>query len=116
MLLTPPPIIASKFSSLLSIHLTSYLQNLKCFLLCISVLRYVPLESLDPSLALGFYCRDKADFDDLCHRASTLAEESKGAPLFTVTQTHSLVNHHSSCEFVEDREEEHGEEDDWQLL
>ncbi|WZY91687.1 cysteine protease ATG4a isoform X1 [Brassica napus] len=81
-----------------------------------NVLRYVPLESLDPSLALGFYCRDKADFDDLCHRASTLAEESKGAPLFTVTQTHSLVNHHSSCEFVEDREEEHGEEDDWQLL
>jgi cysteine protease ATG4 len=24
-----------------------------------NVLRYVPLESLDPSLALGFYCRDK---------------------------------------------------------
>ncbi|KAF3557704.1 hypothetical protein F2Q69_00010617 [Brassica cretica] len=80
-----------------------------------NVLRYVPLESLDPSLALGFYCRDKADFDDLCLRASTLAEESKGAPLFTVTQTHSLISHHSSCEFVEDTGEEHGE-DDWQLL
>ncbi|KAF8101273.1 hypothetical protein N665_0208s0058 [Sinapis alba] len=80
-----------------------------------NVLRYVPLESLDPSLALGFYCRDKCDFDDLCLRASKLAEESKGAPLFTVTQTHSLVSHHSSCEFVEDTEEER-EEDDWQLL
>ncbi|CAF1804365.1 hypothetical protein Bca4012_028746 [Brassica carinata] len=80
-----------------------------------NVLRYVPLESLDPSLALGFYCPDKADFDDLCLRASTLAEESKGAPLFTVTQTHSLISHHSSCEFVEDTGEEHGE-DDWQLL
>lgn len=91
------------------------LRNLKCALLCISVLRYVPLESLDPSLALGFYCRDKDDFDDLCLRASTLAEESKGAPLFTVTQTHSLISHHSSCEFVEDTGEEHGE-DDWQLL
>ncbi|KAJ0258496.1 Cysteine protease ATG4b [Hirschfeldia incana] len=79
-----------------------------------NVLRYVPLESLDPSLALGFYCRDKADFDDLCLRASKLAEESKGAPLFTVTKTHSLVSH-SSCEFVEDTEEER-EEDDWQLL
>lgn len=79
------------------------------------MLRYVPLESLDPSLALGFYCRDKCDFDDLCLRASKLAEESKGAPLFTVTQSHSLVTHHSSCEFVEDTEEER-EEDDWQLL
>lgn len=81
-----------------------------------NVLRYVPLESLDPSLALGFYCRDKCDFDDLCLRASKLAEESKGAPLFTVTQSHSLVTHHSSCEFVEDDTEEEREEDDWQLL
>lgn len=80
------------------------------------MLRYVPLESLDPSLALGFYCRDKCDFDDLCLRASKLAEESKGAPLFTVTQSHSLVTHHSSCEFVEDDTEEEREEDDWQLL
>ncbi|CAH8392140.1 unnamed protein product [Eruca vesicaria subsp. sativa] len=80
-----------------------------------NVLRYVPLESLDPSLALGFYCRDKCDFDDLCLRATKLAEESKGAPLFTVTQTHSFISHHSSCEFVEGIDDKR-EEDDWQLL
>ncbi|XP_010469251.1 PREDICTED: cysteine protease ATG4b isoform X1 [Camelina sativa] len=82
--------------------------------------RYVPLESLDPSLALGFYCPDKADFDDFCIRATKLAGESNGAPLFTVTQSHrrndcgiaessSIV---TSTEFS--GEEEH--EDDWQLL
>uniref|UniRef100_A0A1J3J860 Cysteine protease n=1 Tax=Noccaea caerulescens TaxID=107243 RepID=A0A1J3J860_NOCCA len=79
-----------------------------------NVLRYIPLESLDPSLAIGFYCRDKDDFDDFCLRASKLAEESNGAPLFTVTQTHSLISH-SSCEFVENTEDDE-REDDWQLL
>ncbi|ESQ39042.1 hypothetical protein EUTSA_v10001432mg [Eutrema salsugineum] len=80
-----------------------------------NVLRYVPLESLDPSLALGFYCRDKGDFDDFCQRASKLAEESNGAPLFTVTQTHSAISH-SNCGFVEDTTEDEREEDEWQLL
>ncbi|CAH2058070.1 unnamed protein product [Thlaspi arvense] len=78
-----------------------------------NVLRYIPLESLDPSLALGFYCRDRDDFDNFCLGASKLAEESNGAPLFTVAQTHSSISH-SNCEFVEDTEEER--EDDWQLL
>ncbi|EOA27053.1 hypothetical protein CARUB_v10023148mg [Capsella rubella] len=78
------------------------------------VLRYVPLESLDPSLALGFYCRDKDDFDDFCLRAAKLAEESKGAPLFTLTQTHSAINQ-NSYGFSEDNIEEE-REDDWQLL
>ncbi|VVB03319.1 unnamed protein product [Arabis nemorensis] len=78
-----------------------------------NVLRYVPLESLDPSLALGFYCRDKDDFDDFCHRALKLTEESNGAPLFTVTQTHSAINH-NNCGYVDNTEDER--EDEWQLL
>ncbi|KAI8003278.1 Cysteine protease ATG4 [Camellia lanceoleosa] len=49
-----------------------------------NVVRHVPLDSIDSSLAIGFYCRDK---DDFCYRASKLADESKGAPLFTVTHT-----------------------------
>lgn len=52
-----------------------------------NVTRHMPLESIDPSLAIGFYCRDKDDFDNFCSRASKLAEESNGAPLFTVTQS-----------------------------
>ncbi|XP_031278829.1 cysteine protease ATG4-like isoform X2 [Pistacia vera] len=58
------------------------------------VVRHIHLDSIDPSLAIGFYCRDKDDFDDFCNRASKLADESDGAPLFTVTQTlKKPVNH-----------------------
>ncbi|KAH9726442.1 cysteine protease ATG4a [Citrus sinensis] len=59
------------------------------------VIRHIHLDSIDPSLAIGFYCRDKDDFDDFCARASKLAEESNGAPLFTVTQTHKKPVNHS---------------------
>ncbi|URE15646.1 hypothetical protein MUK42_12211 [Musa troglodytarum] len=51
-----------------------------------STVRHVPLDMIDPSLAIGFYCRDKDDFEDLCSRASKLADKSNGAPLFTVAQ------------------------------
>ncbi|KAI3989213.1 hypothetical protein MKX01_033249 [Papaver californicum] len=46
-----------------------------------SVVRNLPLDMIDPSLAIGFYCRDKDDFNDFCARASKLAEDSSGAPL-----------------------------------
>ncbi|CAN6236698.1 unnamed protein product [Urochloa humidicola] len=52
-----------------------------------SVVRDLALDQIDPSLAIGFYCRDKDDFDDFCCRASELVEKAKGAPLFTVVQS-----------------------------
>lgn len=52
-----------------------------------SVVRQMPLSAIDPSLAIGFYCRNRDDFDDLCARASDLASRSEGAPLFTVAQS-----------------------------
>ncbi|KAJ4905015.1 Cysteine protease ATG4b [Raphanus sativus] len=84
-----------------------------------NTLRYVPLESLDPSLALGFYCRDKDDFDDFCIRATKLAGDSNGAPLFTVTQSHrggerGIAETSAVASSTEISGEEH--EDDWQLL
>ncbi|KAK7256312.1 hypothetical protein RIF29_29753 [Crotalaria pallida] len=95
-----------------------------------NMIRLMPLDSLDPSLAIGFYCRDKDDFDDFCSRASELVEESNGAPLFTVAQSRSLSTQVSSNDvsgansgFQED--DSHGldlvndagaNEDDWQLL
>ncbi|KAF3556901.1 hypothetical protein F2Q69_00014599 [Brassica cretica] len=84
-----------------------------------NTLRYVPLESLDPSLALGFYCRDKDDFDDFCIRATKLAGDANGAPLFTVTQSHrggerGIAETRSVASSTEISGEEH--EDDWQLL
>lgn len=52
-----------------------------------STVRNLPLDLIDPSLAIGFYCRDKDDFEDFCSRASKLEGKSNGAPLFTVAQT-----------------------------
>ncbi|XP_024536428.1 cysteine protease ATG4A isoform X1 [Selaginella moellendorffii] len=51
-----------------------------------SVVRKMLLDAIDPSLALGFYCRNREDLDDLCARASELASQSNGAPMFTVAE------------------------------
>ncbi|KAH7520960.1 hypothetical protein FEM48_Zijuj08G0201100 [Ziziphus jujuba var. spinosa] len=80
---------------------------------------------------LLFYCLSD-DFDDFCFRASKLAEESKGAPLFTVSQIQNSpkpVSHNNvlcnSSGFREDDlfdvlamndEEGNAHEDGWQLL
>ncbi|OEL16849.1 Cysteine protease ATG4B [Dichanthelium oligosanthes] len=55
--------------------------------MCTFVVRDLALDQIDPSLAIGFYCRDKDDFDDFCSRASELVEKANGAPLFTVVQS-----------------------------
>ncbi|XP_057486720.1 cysteine protease ATG4-like isoform X2 [Actinidia eriantha] len=95
-----------------------------------NILRHVPLDSIDPSLALGFYCRDKDDFDDFCDRASKLADQSKGAPLFTVTQIRNMpktASHYDRESYsaqiqqdgsfdAENNAEGCTQEDDWQLL
>lgn len=65
-----------------------------------NVVRHIPLESIDPSLAIGFYCRDKDDFDDFCARASKLADESNGAPLFTVTKSRNSSKTASQCDMT----------------
>ncbi|CBI33041.3 unnamed protein product, partial [Vitis vinifera] len=99
-----------------------------------NIIRHICLDSIDPSLAIGFYCRDKDDFDDFCIRASKLADKSNGAPLFTVAHIHSLPKPISCSDGMDDcsgfREDdsfdvvsnkgaegyEHEHEDDWQLL
>ncbi|XP_062113474.1 cysteine protease ATG4-like [Humulus lupulus] len=93
-----------------------------------SVVRHVALDSIDPSLAIGFYCRDKDDFDDFCLRGNKLAEESNGAPLFTVTQSLPKPVSHSnvlgdSSEVSDSFEalpsnnaDDCSHEDEWQLL
>ncbi|MED6192408.1 Cysteine protease atg4, variant 2 [Stylosanthes scabra] len=92
-----------------------------------NVIRHIPLDSIDPSLAIGFYCRDKDDFDDFCSHASKLAEESNGAPLFTVAQSQRFSSQTTSAPgnpgFQDDdsiamdvANEAENNEDDWQLL
>ncbi|KAL3813091.1 hypothetical protein ACJIZ3_014359 [Penstemon smallii] len=95
-----------------------------------NVVRHIPLDSIDSSLAIGFYCRDKSDFDDFCIRASNLISQSNGAPLFTIAEKRSSANaacHHSASKDnitdtrdydIVDNESENccANEDDWQLL
>lgn len=90
-----------------------------------NVIRQIPLESIDPSLAIGFYCRDKDNFEDFCSRASELAAESNGAPLFTVTQTRNLAKPSGASSRAAEEEAdsfdgvddaEGSAQDDWQLL
>ncbi|XP_028804686.1 cysteine protease ATG4 isoform X1 [Neltuma alba] len=95
-------------------------------------IRHIPLESIDPSLAIGFYCRDKDDFDDFCFRASKLADESNGAPLFTVTPSRRSLRQVAGSDVSVDSGRLYNDdatgmepvddaggcahEDDWQLL
>ncbi|CAM8947898.1 unnamed protein product [Rhodiola kirilowii] len=94
-----------------------------------NILRHIPLDSIDPSLAIGFFCRDKDDFKDFCQRATKLAEESHGAPLFTVSDTPKIgstsilddayLNFENDLDLAHlgSRDESNvGNEDDWQLL
>lgn len=43
------------------------------------------LANIDPSLALGFYCDDRSDFDDLCRRIDKLAE-GDASPILTAAE------------------------------
>ncbi|XLS78927.1 hypothetical protein HN51_063161 [Arachis hypogaea] len=95
-----------------------------------NVIRHIPLDSINPSLAIGSYCRDKDDFDDFCSRASKLAEESNGALLITVAQSWRFLLQTASNNspggnlgFQDDdsvamdvANEAGNNEDDWQLL
>eukprot|EP00249_Psilotum_nudum_P019197 c27138_g1_i1 orf=316-1206(-) len=69
-----------------------------------SVVRNMPLNAIDPSLALGFYCRNQDEFYDLCDRASELARDSNGAPIFTVVKTSSKLGRGEGFFTVHDEE------------
>lgn len=127
-----------------------------------SIVRRIPLDSIDPSLALGFYCRNRGmhalivfcisfiiwcgltscalgfnalfswyscpdavlciteEFDDLCARSSELAEQSNGAPMFTVAQNSAPIKPADTSDralvLQESHPKEPSSEDDWQIL
>jgi len=83
-----------------------------------SAVRRLPLDSIDPSLAIGFYCRDRAEFDDLCARSSELAQQSNGAPMFTVAEKSAppKAADASNLDLGESVPKGPPSEDDWQLL
>ncbi|XP_024380625.1 cysteine protease ATG4B isoform X2 [Physcomitrium patens] len=83
-----------------------------------SVVRRLPLDSIDPSLAIGFYCRDRAEFDDLCARSSELVKQYNGAPIFTVAEKSapSKLQNSSDMGLEESFSKDPSSEDDWQML
>ncbi|KDD74685.1 C54 peptidase, partial [Helicosporidium sp. ATCC 50920] len=50
-----------------------------------SVLSSMSVESIDPSLALGFFCASLSDYEDLCERLAALEARARGTPLLTVS-------------------------------
>jgi len=45
----------------------------------------IAMSRMDPSMALGFYCRDRADFESLCSSLAKWKEQHEGIPeMFTV--------------------------------
>lgn len=83
--------------------------------------RKMPLEAMDPSLALGFYCKTQEDLEDFCERASELAKVSKGAPMFTVGRREDSpfteVSESSSPRYSDQAPKEMAhEEEEWQLV
>lgn len=64
------------------------------------------------------------DFDDFCSRASELAAESNGAPLFTITEarhspksSNASKSHEADSFDAADGDDAEGSaQDDWQLL
>lgn len=87
------------------------------------VLRHMPMSQIDPSLALGFYCRTEGDFESLCTHLAALETQSRSVLLLTVVEKRS--EHHirsqdigetSETVSVLDEEEDATGDEDWQLL
>ncbi|CAK9231407.1 unnamed protein product [Sphagnum troendelagicum] len=85
-----------------------------------SNVRRMPLDSIDPSLAFGFYCHNREEFYDLCARSSELAEQSNGAPMFTVAQNSAPTKPADTgsqvLELQKSPPKEPSSEDDWQIV
>ena len=72
------------------------------------------LANADPSLALGFFCRDRADFEDLQRRAAELGRNA----IFSVAASPPDFSGAMACMDDEraDREEGEDEEDEYILV
>jgi len=63
-----------------------------------------PLDGLDPSVALGFHCRDRADFAHLARGLARIANgELPGASLpLSIEKTRPRLYHHDEDIDIED--------------
>jgi cysteine protease ATG4 len=86
------------------------------------VLRPVPFEDLDASLALGFYCRDEEEFEEMCVEVEKVGERWKKMPLMCVSRKErrgeggEMAMERSLSEFMYPENEGGEEKGVWELL
>jgi len=88
------------------------------------VLRPVPFEDLDASMALGFYCRDEEEFEEMCVEMEKVGERWKKMPLMCVSRKErrgegkggEVAMERSLSEFVCPENEGGEEKGVWELL
>jgi hypothetical protein len=56
----------------------SFLSSVRC-----TKIRHMKMADVDPSLAFGFYCRSKEEFDDFCFRVEMMHKQCE-CPLFSI--------------------------------
>lgn len=78
------------------------------------VLRTLYINAIDPSLALGFYCKGIADFNDLCLRLREMESTHISSPLICVRKCAEGVNmEENSPQCWEDEDDEDEDEDEY---
>eukprot|EP01023_Acetabularia_acetabulum_P001458 TRINITY_DN10569_c1_g1_i1.p1 TRINITY_DN10569_c1_g1~~TRINITY_DN10569_c1_g1_i1.p1 ORF type:complete len:487 (-),score=82.37 TRINITY_DN10569_c1_g1_i1:248-1708(-) len=84
------------------------------------VMRHMDVTSMDSSLALGFYCANKQEFEDLCGRLLELEMSCKHAPLITQTALNQLENQRKQIQerFPDETQISYVDEDDqdWEVV
>ena len=76
------------------------------------VLRTLYINAIDPSLALGFYCKGIADFNDLCLRLSEMESTHISSPLICVRKcAEGVIEENCPQCWEEDDEDEEDEEE-----
>lgn len=60
------------------------------------------VQSIDPSLALGFLCETRADYLDFCQRVQKLQDESGGMCPFSVASRRPDYGVHGSGDLLND--------------
>lgn len=85
---------------------------------CKSV-RTMPAHNIDPSVALGFYCRNAGEFADLCQRLRQLEGCAGGCPLVCVREAPLPqwgASGHEVEVLSEEEEQPSAQVDGWELL
>lgn len=91
-----------------------------------TALRTMPAVNIDPSVAIGFYCRDVVELRDLCLRLQRLESSSKGCPILSVKAqrppawdaagTAGIRDVETFSDEPEEQGSPHSQADGWELL